>query len=237
MKYFSQSVFADRKTFSTLTWVLACFNYLAAYANPFVLESTAKPFPRETKASISSIEKVRLLRIDILSAVALQEPMATASPSQTVFQFFRPAKRRLTCDCLSRQRSPFRPVHSAQRNVSTATPQFSEMEVDGKPRPRWSYTPPAMAAPVRSRQRPEGVTPLKINSDPQKLDQMYIRFLGKDGDKMLREETKWLAVTHKSFDHGRRGFNDRLSFLGTSVIFCFSTDTINLIRLATQERG
>ena len=71
-----------------------------------------------------------------------------------------------------------------------------------------------MAAPVRSRLKPEGVRPLKVNSDPQKLDQMYIRFLGKDGDKMLNEEAKWLAVTHKSFDHGRRGFNDRLSFLG-----------------------
>jgi large subunit ribosomal protein L15 len=64
--------------------------------------------------------------------------------------------------------------------------------------------------------RPEGVKPLPINSDPQKLDQMYVRFLGKDGDKMLQDETKWLAVTHKSFDHGRRGFNDRLSFLGPS---------------------
>ena len=39
---------------------------------------------------------------------------------------------------------------------------------------------------------------------------------------MLSEETKWLAVTHKSFDHGRRGFNDRLAFLGklhdTSIV-------------------
>ena len=33
---------------------------------------------------------------------------------------------------------------------------------------------------------------------------------------MLTEETKWLAVTHKSFDHGRRGFNDRLAYLGMS---------------------
>jgi len=141
--------------------------------------------------------------------------MATASSSHTAFQFFRPAKRRLTCECLNRQRSPLQPTPSSRRNVSNATPHFSEMEVEGKPRPRWSYTPPAMAAPVRSRLRPEGVTPLKINSDPQKLDQVYIRFLGKDGDKMLKEETKWLAVTHKSFDHGRRGFNDRLSFIGT----------------------
>ena len=43
---------------------------------------------------------------------------------------------------------------------------------------------------------------------------MYIRLLGRDGHKLLSEETKWLAVTHKSFDHGRRGFNDRLAFLG-----------------------
>ena len=34
---------------------------------------------------------------------------------------------------------------------------------------------------------------------------------------MLEEEIKWLAVTHKSFDHGRRGFNDRLAFLGEST--------------------
>lgn len=31
---------------------------------------------------------------------------------------------------------------------------------------------------------------------------------------MLTEDVKWLAVTHKSYDHGRRGFNDRLAFLG-----------------------
>lgn len=91
-----------------------------------------------------------------------------------------------------------------------------------------------MAAPVRSRQRPEGVTPLKINSDPQKLDQMYIRFLGKDGDKMLKEETKWLAVTHKSFDHGRRGFNDRLSFLGKRIVDLQTT--LGLLTASTSSR-
>jgi hypothetical protein len=31
---------------------------------------------------------------------------------------------------------------------------------------------------------------------------------------VLSDEVKWLAVTHKSFDHGRRGFNDRLAYLG-----------------------
>jgi hypothetical protein len=45
---------------------------------------------------------------------------------------------------------------------------------------------------------------------------MYLSFLGQNGDKLLSEETKWLAVTSKSFDHGRRGFNDRLAFFGQS---------------------
>ncbi|KAL8702894.1 MAG: hypothetical protein Q9201_003928 [Fulgogasparrea decipioides] len=48
-----------------------------------------------------------------------------------------------------------------------------------------------------------------VNQDPKLLDKALIRVLGKGGDEMLTEEVKWLAVTHKSFDHGRRGFNDR----------------------------
>lgn len=52
------------------------------------------------------------------------------------------------------------------------------------------------------------------NNDPHVLDTMYNRLLGPGGSKMLPEEVKWLAVTHKSFDQGRRGFNDRLALLG-----------------------
>ena len=37
---------------------------------------------------------------------------------------------------------------------------------------------------------------------------------------MLTEEVKWLAVTHKSFDHGKRGYNDRLAFLGMIALGC-----------------
>jgi large subunit ribosomal protein L15 len=57
-----------------------------------------------------------------------------------------------------------------------------------------------------------------VNSDPELLNQFYIRLLGNGGDKLLSEETKWLAVTHKSFDQGRRGFNDRLAFLGKRIV-------------------
>ena len=60
--------------------------------------------------------------------------------------------------------------------------------------------------------RPEHV--FEVNEDPEKLDRVLTRVLGKDGDQMLTDEVKWLVVTHKSFDHGRRGFNERLAYLG-----------------------
>lgn len=56
----------------------------------------------------------------------------------------------------------------------------------------------------------------KVNEDPEKLERMYERLLGKDVAQLLPDELKWLAVTHKSFDGGRRGFNTRLAFFGRS---------------------
>lgn len=58
-----------------------------------------------------------------------------------------------------------------------------------------------------------------VNEDPVKLDDFYERFLGRHGARMLPEELKWLAVTHKSFDYGRRGFNTRLAFFGMPALF------------------
>jgi large subunit ribosomal protein L15 len=71
-----------------------------------------------------------------------------------------------------------------------------------------------MMAPYRIRPQAKGGF-FKVNEDPKRVDDAYKRMLGANGDKMLSEEVKWLAVTHKSFDHGRRGFNDRLAYLGT----------------------
>lgn len=65
----------------------------------------------------------------------------------------------------------------------------------------------------------------ECNSDPAKLDRMYNTFLGRGGDKLLTDEVKWLAVTHKSFDQGRRGFNDRLAFLGRRILHLQTTVT------------
>ena len=73
-----------------------------------------------------------------------------------------------------------------------------------------------MTAPFRSKPAVEG-NEHPVNEDPEKLDRAYERMLGKDGHKLLTDEVKWLAVTHKSFDHGRRGYNDRLAFLGTDI--------------------
>ena len=58
-----------------------------------------------------------------------------------------------------------------------------------------------------------------VNSNPELLDDMYNRLLGPGGSRMLPDELKWLAVTHKSFDQGRRGFNDRLALMGEFCAF------------------
>lgn len=78
-------------------------------------------------------------------------------------------------------------------------------------------TPKRMVAPYRSRPKPANNN-FVVNDDPKRLDDVYVRLLGKDGDKVLTDEVKWLAVTHKSFDHGRRGFNDRLAILGRRIV-------------------
>ena len=76
------------------------------------------------------------------------------------------------------------------------------------------------------------------NDDPVKLDQFYIKFLGRGGETMLEDEIKWLAVTHKSFDQGRRGFNDRLAFLGTMFLFalcCLGTNYVEGRRIINLQ--
>lgn len=94
---------------------------------------------------------------------------------------------------------------------SSANQTDSSSETTAKP--RWQETPPLMKAPVRLRGSPDQPE-FPVNSDPARLDQFYNRVLGEGGNQLLSEEVKWQTVTHKSFDQGRRGFNERLSFLG-----------------------
>ena len=98
------------------------------------------------------------------------------------------------------------------RQLSTgAAKQFDE-PINATERPRWSHTPETAMAPVSLHKR--GRFSWRTNNDPVLLDRVYTRMLGEGGDKMLTEEVKWLAVTHKSFDQGRRGYNERLAFFG-----------------------
>ncbi|KAA8646992.1 mitochondrial 54S ribosomal protein mL57 [Aspergillus tanneri] len=107
-----------------------------------------------------------------------------------------------------------KPVLLSKRGLSTFADQTP---VDYAEKPRWSYTPPRAQAPFSLRLNSKR-RDFPVNSDPKVLDQFYIRMLGNDGDKVLSDEVKWLAVTHKSFDQGRRGFNDRLAFLGKRIV-------------------
>lgn len=115
---------------------------------------------------------------------------------------------RFTCKNALRHATP---LHL--RPLTTSSTRHEEMEVVRVRRPRWQQTPAAMVAPFRLRPR-NPANEYRVNEDPERLDEVYIRVLGSGGDKLLTEEVKWLAVTHKSFDHGRRGFNDRLAFFG-----------------------
>ena len=74
-----------------------------------------------------------------------------------------------------------------------------------------------MTAPVTLKNR-KPKNEFAVNESQEKLDAFYNKLLGDGGDKFLTDEVKWLAVTHKSFDQGRRGYNDRLAFLGTGLI-------------------
>jgi len=74
-----------------------------------------------------------------------------------------------------------------------------------------------MRAPHRIRPKLDQDTFI-CNSDPNVLNSFYTRILGEDGASVLPEDVKWLAITHKSFDQGRRGFNERLSVLGRRIV-------------------
>ncbi|KAF2703002.1 hypothetical protein K504DRAFT_393396 [Pleomassaria siparia CBS 279.74] len=123
-----------------------------------------------------------------------------------------------TCPLRPAQRPQPSLVRTSACAFSTTTPsRSSEYESEASERPRWQQTPARMRAPIRLRPLPKGPE-FKVNEDPRKLDDAYKQMLGPGGDKVLTEEVKWLAITHKSFDHGRRGHNDRLAYLGRRIV-------------------
>ncbi len=88
------------------------------------------------------------------------------------------------------------------------------LQEEGPVEPRWKQTPPMMKAPFSLNTPKKERAVWKVNEDPDKLDKYYERLMGTYLAKTIPEEMKWLAVTHKSFDNGRRGFNTKLAYFG-----------------------
>ncbi len=104
------------------------------------------------------------------------------------------------------------------RPFSSTVARRNELQEDQPQPPRWTQTPPRMKAPfsLNTPKKPERSVWI-VNEDPEKLDRFYERLLGSHLTKSMPEELKWLAVTHKSFDNGRRGFNTKLAYYGESL--------------------
>ncbi|KAK7740922.1 hypothetical protein SLS53_004985 [Cytospora paraplurivora] len=146
------------------------------------------------------------------------------TPSRTIWSASRQALRPL-------RSSVARPACRASSQLArepTALPEkhdplnepITEEDIE-EARPRWSYTPERLKAPhgfsINRIKVPQRAI-WHVNEDPAKLDEFYERFLGRNGPRMLPEDIKWLAVTHKSFDYGRRGFNTRLAYFGRQIV-------------------
>lgn len=138
-----------------------------------------------------------------------------ASNSNHLF-FSLPVRRRPLCACATfLPPSPY-PCPVPPNSFSTSSsPHQDDLAATASEHPRWRATPSRMVNRGTSHRFLRNSRPFTVNEDPEKLDEVLTRVLGTYGDRMLTEEVKWLTVTHKSFDHGRRGFNDRLAYLGT----------------------
>ncbi|KEY66253.1 hypothetical protein S7711_09181 [Stachybotrys chartarum IBT 7711] len=120
------------------------------------------------------------------------------------------------------------------RTFATETPltpdsfkmRVEQLDEQGRA-PRWKETPAAMKAAMPMDHAKKAYNKVwVVNNSPERLDAMYNQLLGPGGSKLLPEEVKWLAVTHKSFDQGRRGFNDRLALLGRYTLVMEGTKHI-----------
>lgn len=93
------------------------------------------------------------------------------------------------------------------------------MSHDGPP--RWRMSPATLNAPVSTNKSKNPVSTNRF--EPCLLEKAYHNFLGPHyQDALPSERAQWLSVTHKTFDQGKQGFNDRLSFIGIVQPFLLS---------------
>jgi len=176
-----------------LIWqgVISCLNF-----SMFELHSAEREHLQPRQSRPPTLTR-QLVAVPMASKRPLRSLVSTASSS------LRPA-----------QTSKATLVRTSACAFSSTTPSRAPgYDTDVEDRPRWQKTPQRMVAPFRIRPQARGGV-FKVNEDPKRLDEAYVRMLGPGGDKVLGDEVKWLAVTHKSFEHGKQGFNDRLAYLG-----------------------
>jgi large subunit ribosomal protein L15 len=152
--------------------------------------------------------------------MALQPCRTAIQRSRTCARALTPCLRTYATDTTPSSNDAFNAAFANVRRddytSNLTVPKAAPQNAGKGPAPRWRQTPSGMQAELRMNfAKKEHNKIWKVNADPKKLDEMYDRFLGPNGSKLLPDELKWLAVTHKSFDQGRRGFNDRLALMGT----------------------
>ncbi|CAK1365591.1 hypothetical protein CB0940_09911 [Cercospora beticola] len=135
-----------------------------------------------------------------------------------------PSRPSFVCSsCARALRSFTKPQTTRHFSVSVSNRINDSVPEDPAQLPRWRQTPARLQQPVRLRPRSEHSISWRVNSDPEKLDAVYDNFLGRIGGnqrgrELLDEQTKWIATTHKSHEHGHQGFNDRLAYLGKRIL-------------------
>nr|POE87326.1 hypothetical protein CFP56_29915 [Quercus suber] len=132
-------------------------------------------------------------------------------------------------------------------STSSTQHQRSRDALPSEDSPRWMKVPHRMRMPLRLRPEPKGPV-WKVNTEQAPVDDMYDKFFAKAGGRthgraVLPDEIKvrlfptktlsavafqltahifrapqWLAITHKSFEHGAMGNSDRLAFLGKRIV-------------------
>ncbi|KAF4595978.1 hypothetical protein GQ602_001591 [Ophiocordyceps camponoti-floridani] len=140
----------------------------------------------------------------------------------------QPCRAALAAGRLTARLPQRRPLTTSQQDpLADAIRSSRRHEAPVIETPRWAQTPERMKAPLQLDFAKDPRNKIwAVNNDPARLDEMYKRLLGPGGHRMLPEELKWLAVTHKSFDQGRRGFNDRLAMMGRMALIMEATSHI-----------
>ncbi|KAM3418080.1 hypothetical protein BST61_g6285 [Cercospora zeina] len=135
-----------------------------------------------------------------------------------------PSRPSFVCSSCARALRTFaKPQATRQFSISVSNRINDSVPEDPEQLPRWRQTPPRLQQPVRLRPRSEPSQLWRVNSNSEKLDTVYDNFLGpiagnNRGRELLDEKTKWVATTHKSYEHGHQGFNDRLAYLGKRIL-------------------